>query len=308
MYQGYKNYLETPGKTTYQKIHYQGIIMRRMLPLLLMLSMSIAISCVSKMVRPIDLFGKKTNMVQDALKNPSFKWEAMKTEHFDIHYIFTIWPVGTIDSLSVLLEGFYKRNCELLGASEYSARHDIFFVGSKTQVKEITGQEVAASPLLPERGCVFSNTGTATMPQILQHELMHSMSFDIWGIPKEFLMAEGLATFAYGRSICDFNFDPITKYVLQKKLVPSIKMLSETDWFTYDEVAKYSAAASFVDMVKTKYGTDGIKRLWTLGIEKGLLDFGMTFKQFDKEYLLRVNSVMTISEDDWRLLQKGCGK
>jgi hypothetical protein len=201
---------------------------------------------------------------------------------------------------------FYNKNRQILGEINYSKRHDIFFVGPKSQVKEIVGQAVTASPILPECGCVFSNTGTSIMPQILQHELMHSMSFDIWGIPQDFLMAEGIATFAYGTSICNYQFDAITKYILQKKIIPSLSKLIKTDWFKYDEIAKYMAGASLVEMVEEKYGTEGIKIIWKEGINKGAIKLNTNLKQIDKDLLNKLNGSTIISDEDWKLLQNGC--
>jgi hypothetical protein len=264
------------------------------------------LSCHDKVSHPIDFFSKNTHMVSSALKNESFRWENRKTGHLDIHFVQGKWTAERIDSLAIHLEDFYHKNIRILGDSSYARRIDVFFVGPKSDVKEIGGQAVTASAMLPERACVFSDSRLAARPQILQHELMHVLSFDIWGIPNDFFMAEGVATAAFDTSICSYQFDAVSKYALQNEKLPSLAALVNSDFFQYDEVAKYMVGASFIEMIEEKYGTNGVRDLWKSGVEKGAIRLGTSLDQLDKELREKINKSSMITDQDWKCLHNNC--
>lgn len=262
----------------------------------------ICVSCSTKVLRPPAFFSEKTEMVSAALDNKSFKWENRITMNLNVHYLPDKWIPDRLDSVLTQMELFYKRNALILGDSTYDKRIDVFLVGPKSDVGIISGQPVTAIALLPERATVHSNIKLSTRPEILQHELMHVLSFDIWGIPQDFFMAEGLATSAYGTAIYGIHFDPILNYLLQNNKLPSLKQVVNS-FFTYDEVITHYSGASFVKFIERKYGIEGVKILWIEGIERGSIRLNTNIKQLNKEWQESLKKSLPITKLDWERLQ-----
>jgi hypothetical protein len=265
----------------------------------------LCVSCNTKVVRPSDIFSKNSERISAALNNNKFNWKNINTLHFNIHYLPDKWTPERVDSVSIQMEICYDKNIHILGETNYNNRIDVFLVGPKSDVGIIAGQSVTAEAMLPERAVAHSNSRLSTRPEILQHELMHVLSFDIWGIPQDFFMSEGIATFAYGTAICGYNFDPIANYLLKNNYLPSLEQVTN-DFFKYKELITHYSGASFIKFVDYKYGISGVRILWKEGIIKGSIHLGTNVFQIDQEWRVALQKSVCITGHDLRCLENDC--
>ncbi len=268
---------------------------------LVLAALAVLMSCGSRTLRPPDVFGENTGMVRSALDNRAFVWQHRSTAHLDAHYLPERWSAADVDSILAQMEALYRGNAQTLGESAYDSRIDVFLVGPKSDVGVVCGQAVTACALLPERAAVYSNLKLATRPEILQHELMHVMSFDIWGLPQDFFMAEGLATSAYGVACYGLDFDAIAAYLLRRRELPSLRQMTG-DIFRYEEAVTHYSAASFVRMVEGLYGREGARTLWTGGIEHGARRLGTNIGRLDEVWRTALAQTPGITDHDWQRL------
>ena len=164
---------------------------------------------------------------------------------------------------------------------------------------------MTAMALVPERAVVHSDSRLSTRPEIVQHELMHALSVDIWGAPKEYVCLEGLATLAYGTAICGYAFDSMTHYLLESGRLPTPRDLADR-FGDYDEITRYMAGASFLQMIASRYGWGGVKTMWRHGLERGAERLGSDLDQLDSEWRNLIQEASPIGDDDWEALQNDC--
>jgi hypothetical protein len=241
------------------------------------------------------------NYIAKALSSTQFKWEHYQSNYFCFHYLAKKWSKKRLDSLFIDMDKVYLKITGTLQDTVKRKRIDIFLAGNKEDVKSIAGGAFSAAALLPERGIVFSNHPATTSPSNLPHEIMHICSMDIWGLPYDFLLSEGLATYACGKASFNYDFHSIIKYLKLKNKLPKLTELLNY-FYRYNEITGYYSGASFVKYVLDKHGIEWFKTLWIYGVEEGAEKLGTTVEKLEADWHSAFMNTKSISDTNWKRL------
>lgn len=280
------------------------MIIRLLLLLTLLFSNSIATQNNNRVFQPKD-FIKEKKWVESILANDQFSWTNEKTAIFDVYYLSDEWNSSRVNSVIAEMTNAYTRNSELLHAINYQERITIFLVGEKTDVGALTGLSVTGVALLPENAVMLSNSTFATTPQILQHELMHVQSFNLWGMPYDYALLEGLATLAYGTTPCEYEFNAVLNYLKSSDTLPTIENLVN-NFFNCGEVIGYISSASFINFIIEDYDIEDVKTMWEIGIYNWIEQKEIDIKQLEATWNSVIGEAQPINENNWESLNNYC--
>lgn len=255
-----------------------------------------------KVYRASETLSVNRSYIPKALSGGQFKWTHYKSRYFNFHYLAEDWPVARLDSVFTEMDKVYSTITKLLQDTAVRNRIDVFLVGSKKDVEIICGRACSAAALLPERGIVFSNHPATTASANLPHEIMHVCSMDKWGLPFDFFLSEGLASYACGKAAFNYDFHSISKYLKSGNSLPVLTNFLD-HFYRYNEITGYYSGASFIKFVLDKYGLSGVKVLWTYGVEKGAKKLGTTVNKLEKEWHTIFMKSKSINNSDWEKLK-----
>jgi len=248
-----------------------------------------------------EAFSVNSGLIAKALNNKQFSWTHYNSKFFTFHYLPDKWPKARLDSVSISMDKAYQNLCDFFRNADVKKPIDVFLAGDKEDVRIICGGAYSAAALLPERGIVFSNHPATTDPANLPHEIMHVCSMDKWGLPYDFLLSEGLASYACGKAAFNYEFHSIIKYLKTKKKLPELTDLIKY-FYRYNEITGYYSGASFVKFILDKHGLNWLKTLWTYGVEAGSGKLGTSVKKLEKEWHSTIMNSKSIAGGDWERL------
>jgi hypothetical protein len=195
---------------------------------------------------------------EDLLKRKGFVWTSTATAHLQLHFEPGSFAQTRLEHLKSWEEKAYERNLVLLRTTTFAETIDIFIVVSRERMKQLIGKETngAAYPATKVVCFVFNEKLDASGA----HELMHVMAGNTWGAKFKPWINEGFAGYAddiwYGYRLHDLG-----KYLLlQKKLIPLEKLISDFD--DQPEMISYPQSASFVKFLYERFGVEKVKELW----------------------------------------------
>jgi hypothetical protein len=256
-----------------------------------------------KVYRASEALSVNRSYIPNALSGGQFKWTHYESRYFNFHYLAEVWPVARLDSVFTAMDKVYLTITKLLQDTAVRNRIDVFLVGSKKDVEIICGRACSAVALLPERRIVFSNHPATTASANLPHEIMHVCSMDKLGLPFDFFLSEGLASYACDKAAFNYDFHSISKYLESEKSLPALTNLLN-HFYRYNEITGYYSGASFIKFVLGKYGLSGVKALWTYGVEKGAKKLGTTVNKLEKEWHIVFMKSKSINNYEWEKLKK----
>jgi hypothetical protein len=143
-------------------------------------------------------------------------------------------------------------------------RLHLFFVGSREEMRPVTGG-TPGGHAIPEEGTAYFVAMDSVSPP-LRHELMHLLSWRLWGTPGGEWLSEGVATAAGGR--CNEWSLEETAAALHRanRLVP-LETLRRGFVVAGDAgVVHYLQSASIVRYVERVHGRRGVRALWSSGL------------------------------------------
>jgi hypothetical protein len=74
------------------------------------------------------------------------------------------------------------------------------------------------------------------------------------------------------------------------------------DIFRYKEAVTHYSGASFVKMVERRYGREGVRTLWTAGVEHGARRLGTSIERLDVDWRAALAETPGITDYDWQRL------
>jgi hypothetical protein len=154
-------------------------------------------------------------------------------------------------------------NLRWLDASYSGRRLVLFFVGSREEMRPLTGTAAGGWTVTAE-GTAFLVANDTVRPA-LRHELMHLLSWRIWGIPGGVWLSEGVATAASG-GCRGYTFDDLAAALDRASRLASFEELRHR--FTYageGGAEHYVEAASVVTYIDRVYGRKRLREFWASG-------------------------------------------
>jgi len=219
------------------------------------------------------------------LEQAGLEWITHSTDHYRLHYLSGSTAEREIKSLAEKVEKILASHLALLGEKQYDKIIDIFYFNSRDQIKQIVSKPFRA----------LADAESMTVLTIHNddeigrdaHEIMHVVSFDLWGrwADRSELawLCEGLAT--YSDEPCNgYPMPVLGAYILQKtnEAVPLDSLA--TNFRTYPEMIGYPSMAGFVEFVLDKYGLDSFRQLWNEGLPGIERIFGRDIAELEREW------------------------
>jgi hypothetical protein len=203
-----------------------------------------------------------TTLAWRALHDPRFRWNSRQTEHLVVHAKVGTPLARSLVALGKPAERAVERDLRMLGERYSGQRMDVFFVGSREEMRPFSGGEAPGGWSTP-RGTVFLvASDSAAAP--LRHELMHSLSRRRWGASAELWVSEGLGVLA---SDCrGYDPDDIAK------ALDTVGKLRTFEEMRANFVVKgavgveyYMQAASMVSYIQRRFGLARLRQFWRDG-------------------------------------------
>ncbi|MFL5468265.1 MAG: hypothetical protein ACJ8AE_00540 [Gemmatimonadaceae bacterium] len=200
-----------------------------------------------------------------ALRLRSVQWLSRKTEHATIYVAAGSAAEPQLGSLERGVEAAISANLAWLHERPRQLRLRLFFVGSRNDMAPLTGATHGGTSFTDE-GTAFFVTNDSVRPA-LKHEIMHLLSWRLWGTPRSMWMSEGVATAAVG---------PCRGYRLSALVaaLDAAGRLLPLDSLRHDFVVAgevgavhYLEAASLVTFIDSTYGRQRLRNVWRRGLK-----------------------------------------
>lgn len=246
-------------------------------------------------------------LAAEALRDTAFRWQTRETPHFRVHFQPGSYAADHIDQFVKDAEQARANGLEVLGASRFGFRIDVFHLTSRDQMKRITDYPVRGWADPVARTVLFVRSSSSNQGE--RHEIAHVLSHNLWGHSIDWLttgwMSEGLATYA-GGACSGYGIDEIVAYLDQQgELIPLDSLASR--FRTFNDLVAYLQAGSFVGYIRETYGLTPIRALWEQGFERFEAILGKTPAAMDVEWRNHLKAAYPAPKVEWAPLKaKGC--
>jgi hypothetical protein len=203
-----------------------------------------------------------TTLAWRALHDPAFHWSSRQTEHLVVHAKAGTPLARSLGALGKSAERAIERDLRMLGERYSGERMDVFFLGSREEMRPFSGGAAPAGWSTP-RGTVFLVASDSTAPP-LRHELMHSLSRRLWGASAELWVSEGLGVLASGCR--DYDLDDIAKSLDDASKLKTFEEMRTNFIVKGAEGAEYyMQGASMVSYIRRRFGLARLRQFWHSG-------------------------------------------
>lgn len=209
---------------------------------------------------------------------------------------------------------YITQNLELMNEKEFNDSVHIYLSSDKQKIAELAGQSCNGLFRIKDEGftenMVFGVYQQSYNP--LKHELMHAVSFILWGENTLNWLSEGLATYSDPQSCgCDGRtIEERNVFFLQSgKLLGADELIDFPDMEEKPRIhIAYNQSAYIVGVLLQRYGIEKIKALWQ---SNGMDDFEKIYGISFEKTISDINSELSEKypepiEFDWERFQKSC--
>ncbi|HEU4681411.1 MAG TPA: hypothetical protein VFS51_06670 [Gemmatimonadales bacterium] len=247
-------------------------------------------------------------LVQRALADTSFRWQQHTTRHFQLYAPADSYAAARLPALGQRAEEALAANLQLLGSGTYPRLPMyLVFVSSRPEMTRLVGQPAGGYAEPGEDSAFFIVTPTGSVP--FRHELMHVLSFGLWGQPAqpEAWVVEGLGTLAPGR--CGpFSLHQLAAALADEgRLVPLDTLMGYT-YANTNDVVIYAESASFLTFVHERYGPAALRQLWQQSLTPTAAHLGTTPAILEAAWRARLAAIPAADRRvDWNHVRtNGC--
>jgi hypothetical protein len=203
--------------------------------------------------------------VQKALSLPGVAWSKRTTPNA-IVYARTGTPLARqLGALGADTERAIATDLAWLRAPTAGFTLHVFLVGSREEMRTLTGQTFGGNVAI-EDGVAYAVANDSVRPA-LRHEIMHVLSWRLWGAPAGGWMSEGIATVVARCGGYDLS-DLVASLSRAGKFVPLEQLRQDFNTMPIrgeKEGARYLQAASLLSFIDEKYGRDRLRAVWSNG-------------------------------------------
>lgn len=213
-----------------------------------------------------------STVARQAPQRPAFTWVQAHTAHFDVYAETGCYSAVEVTAMGARAESTMRAHAALLGTPPMRDRVPLFFVASRTRLKQLTGYQWGGF-VTPHNDAVFYVATPETGPA-LRHELMHRVSRAAWGLEPEPWLKEGVATFGAGRCERYTLHEAAASLLREKKAVPLRQLAAH--FYDINDVVSYLQSGSVVQFVRDTYGIQAVRRLWRGGLAQSVAATGLS--------------------------------
>lgn len=203
-----------------------------------------------------------TSIATRAVDTATFQWRRVETPRATL-YIAPSLPLQSTEHLADSVEVVISSHLEWLGANAIEPKVRLFFVSSRDEIEPITGSR---APGWSEPGSVSSYFVLNDSTRMgLRHEIMHALSWRIWGAPAAFWLSEAVAT----GSVPECGGLPTATVVaMLDQAGMSIPLETLRTRFTFagdTGFVFYLQSAGLAQFIEKTYGRDKLRAVWSNG-------------------------------------------
>jgi hypothetical protein len=138
----------------------------------------------------------------------------------------------------------------------------------------------------------------------LRHELMHALSWRLWGNPKGFWLSEGIAVFASG-SCAGYNLHTLAHNISKQSKIVSFQSL--TDTFDFASLEPSLQSASMIQYIFDNYGVAALKKIWQNGLKNTSNTIGISASDLEHKWRKHIDQEKFEATINWdKIKQSGC--
>ena len=234
--------------------------------------------------------------VRRVLQWPDTRWTEHVAPHLHVHAPLASRASYQARALAAAAESARAGNLRLLGAASYTPRIEVLVVDSREAMRPFLNAtpggwaETAQSAVLVVAG------DSARAP--LRHELMHVLSWQLWGAPSGHWVSEGLAMHAVGRCHGRELHAMAASLATEGRLVPLAELPRRFDVEGEQGAAMYVQAGSLVRHIVERYGVERLRAFWPLGMRSTARTLGVDLATLEREWRARLAAERDVAP--WR--------
>ena len=203
-------------------------------------------------------------VAERTLARSDFRWSHRRTANANVYVLRGSDAAPLLSQLAVKSEQAITENLSWLGERGTKGRLNLFFVGSRDEQRPFTGTRSAGWSIVAE-GTAFLVANDSVRPAI-RHEVMHLLSWRLWGSPGGMWLSEGVATASAGRCR-DWTIDEIAAALYrQRELATAATLRRRFRTGGTEGTVHYISAASLVMYIDATFGRAKLRELWSSGL------------------------------------------
>jgi hypothetical protein len=196
---------------------------------------------------------------RQTLARYGFAWRTAEAEGIHLHYLPGSYAAARAPELARDAAAALRHDLALADLPRLSEPMELFLVGSREQMRELTGQGYRGLAISGELTAFFISE-PATRPAF-RHEIMHAITLMLWGQHRRgSWLAEGVATWA-GGGCQGHSVDAVAAGFLRDGTLQPLDSLAARFWET-DELHGYFTAGSVVGFLVRTHGPGSVRLLW----------------------------------------------
>ena len=214
---------------------------------------------------PIEVEAQRTagTLADRTLARPEARWIHRRTADANVYVLAGSAAAPLLTFLASESQRSIEDNLKWLGERSARGRVNLFFVGSRDEMRTFTGTRSGGWSVVAE-GTAFLVASDSIKPAI-RHEAMHLLSWRLWGAPGGVWMSEGVATAAV-EGCRDWTLDEIAAALYRDRQLATISEMRRR--FRYggtQGTIHYLSAGSLVEFIDRTWGRDKVRQLWQSG-------------------------------------------
>ncbi len=243
---------------------------------------------------------KRPNQKQSFPATQSIVWIKDSTGDFTV-----LGERGVIDKNNLhqyLLQAQNEKNelLNLLNEASYPDKLNLHFVKDRKTLARLTNYEANGYTNVYTGDIYFVYKPPRAIP--MRHEVMHALSWRLWGDAKEFWLSEGICIWA---SRCRYNLHSIANNLLAGRGLQAFDTLVKN--FDFRKLEPQLQSASMVQYIADKYDLNVLKRFWKEGLSASNRIIGISPKELEQQWTAfiaqpKFNTAVDLVE----IKQKGC--
>ena len=228
-------------------------------------------------------------------------WTHYNSTNFKLHAQKEVRSETNLKSLASNMEAIQNELLRLLNQTEVQ-KLEFYFLKDRATLSSYTGYP-ANGYTDTEKGIIyFVDKDPFHLP--LRHEIMHALSWRLWGHPKQLWISEGIAVFASG-TCGGYNLHNLANALgREKKLIDFQKL---TDSFDLRPLEPSLQAASMVKFIYELKGAEALRKVWKVGWMNVEAAVGLTPVELENAWKKHIGQEKFRDPVDWTQIRSaGC--
>jgi hypothetical protein len=202
-----------------------------------------------------------TSIVTRALDTTRFQWRRIDTPRATIYAAASV-PDRSVTPFVDSVEAVISDHLAFLGAAMVG-KHRLFLVRSRDEIEPLTGSRAPGWSETGSGSAYFVVTDSVRIG--LRHEVMHLLSWRLWGRPAAYWMSEGLAS-ASVPACGGIPIGAVAPMFDRAGMLIPLETLRTNFTFSGDSGAVfYLQSADLVRFIDRTYGREKLRAMWSNG-------------------------------------------